>query len=274
MQQTKGIDGVIVSTPTFTHGDIIREAADHGLNIFTEKPVDQTADKIEKLFDYCIERKVKLCCGFQRRFDPSYVAATEAVKTGKIGTPIMANIFFADHPVPPREFLLTGGNIFMDLLAHDCDFICHALDDSVVSVYAKGTSSDKELATADVHDNATVVLTMKRGTIVSVFMSRSACYGYDQRCEIFGTKGLVSVRNVHEHSTVISTNEGIHSSKLQHSFPERFREAFEKELNAFAETVLRNKEWPVTAKQCIDVQRIADAAAQSASSAELISMKP
>lgn len=102
------------------------------------------------------------------------------------------------------------------------------------------------------------------GTVVTLFMSRSASYGYDQRCEIFGYDGLVSVGNIHETTTVISNRKGISRSRLQHSFPERFNEAFGIELDVFADTLLYGKPWPVTAEQCVNVQKVADAARLSA----------
>jgi myo-inositol 2-dehydrogenase/D-chiro-inositol 1-dehydrogenase len=157
------IDGIVLSSPTFTHDAIIREAAIHGLAIFTEKPVDESADKIASLFNFCEEKQAELCCGFQRRFDHSYVTTALAVKEGRIGKPITANIFFADHPSPPRDFMLTGGNIFVDLCAHDVDYIRWLFDDEVVSVYATGTSSDKVLGDAGVHDNATMIFKFKKG---------------------------------------------------------------------------------------------------------------
>jgi myo-inositol 2-dehydrogenase/D-chiro-inositol 1-dehydrogenase len=157
------LDGIVVSSPTFTHDAVVREAAKNGLHIFTEKPVDETANKIANLFQVAESSGISLCCGFQRRFDASYVAAAEAVRSGRIGTPVHASIFFADHPCPPIEFLLKGGNIFMDLSAHDIDYIMNALNDEVVSVYATGTSSTDELALAGVHDNATVLMKFRRG---------------------------------------------------------------------------------------------------------------
>ena len=157
------IDGIVVSSPTFTHEEVITTAANRGIHIFTEKPVDETAEKISNLFDTTDAAGVHLCCGFQRRFDASYVAAAEATRNGQIGVPVTANIFFADHPAPPKEFLLTGGNIFMDLSAHDVDYIMHALDDEVVSVYASGTSSTDEFDAAGVHDNANMVMKFSKG---------------------------------------------------------------------------------------------------------------
>jgi predicted dehydrogenase len=153
----------VISTPTFTHGELVTKAAELNLNVFTEKPVDETAEKIEHLFRLARHANIHLCCGFQRRFDNSYVAAANAVRSGEVGNPIYANVFFADHPVPHKEFLLKGGNIFMDLSAHDVDYIMHALDDEVVSVYATGTSSFPELAAVGVHDNATMLMRFSKG---------------------------------------------------------------------------------------------------------------
>ena len=95
---------------------------------------------------------------------------------------------------------------------------------------------------------------------MNLFMSRSATYGYDQRCEIFGDGGLISTGNEHAHSTVLSNSNGITHAKLKHSFPQRFNEAFAAELDAFASTLLNDTPWPVTADQCVRVQRVADAA--------------
>lgn len=158
------LDGLVVSTPTPTHQAVVEEAADAQISVFTEKPVGGTADEIRHLFAYAARAGIHVCCGFQRRWDPSYVRATQAVHAGNIGTPVAAQLFFADHPCPPKEFLLTGGgNIFLDLAAHDVDYITQALQDEVVSVYASGTSGDPELAAAGVHDHATMVMKMRQG---------------------------------------------------------------------------------------------------------------
>jgi len=216
--------------------------------------------KIEKLFDYCSLKDVHLCCGFQRRFDESYVTTANAVKDGKVGKPLSANIIFADSPTPELSFLLKGGDIFMDLSAHDIDYIRWALDDDVETVYATGSSSVKELENAGVHDNATMVMTFIRGTVVTLTMSRSASYGYDQRCEIFGNKGMVTVGNENANTSVLSDNSGVHFSRLKNSFPERFQQAFTAELDAFADTILLDSPWIVTKEDCVAVQKVADAA--------------
>ena len=158
------IDGVIISTPTSTHTSLIHEAASNGLHIFIEKPVDEISNKIRFAYAIAKKNKVQLCCGFQRRFDPSYRALYQQVNMGAIGTPLSATIFFGDHPVPSRSFLLAGcGNIISDCSSHDIDFIRWVLQDEVMSVYATGMSSDEELKEKKVIDNATMVMKFGKG---------------------------------------------------------------------------------------------------------------
>lgn len=266
------VNAAVISSPTFTHKDLIVEAADHGLSVFTEKPVDETAEKIKYLFHYCDAKGTKLCCSFQRRFDESYLATQEALNKGVIGKALTARIFFGDHPCPPPEFLLAGGEIFMDLSAHDVDYIRWCLDDEVESVYATGTSSNKMLQEAGVHDNATLLLNFRKGAVVTIFMSRSASYGYDQRCEIFGEGGLLKIENEHNHCSTLSNNRGIHLANLKHSFPQRFHQAYKAELDAFADTILNGESWPITSKDCIAVQKIAEAALLSSKTKNVVNI--
>lgn len=242
--------------------------------MFTEKPVAENAPKIKDLFDACHASNVNLCCGFQRRFDESYMTVQKAVQNGAIGHPIHATIFFGDHPCPPMEFLLKGGDIFYDLSAHDIDYIRWCLDnDDIVSVYATGSSSNKELEEAGVLDNASIILKFKRGTIVNIFMSRSASYGYDQRCEIFGSKGLLTVSNEHQNTASLQNMSGIHLSKLKHSFPQRFHQAYSSEMEKFADLLVLGHAWPITANDCIAVQKVSDAAKLSYETNSVVSLE-
>ncbi|KAL7527622.1 hypothetical protein ACHAWF_002250 [Thalassiosira exigua] len=291
------LHGAVLSTPTPTHEPLITEAASHGLHVFAEKPIDETAEGVSRLFSVARRAGVELCCGFQRRFDPSYRALFEKVRRGDnggIGTPLTANMFFGDHPAPPRRFLLQGGgNIIADCAAHDVDFIRWTLGDEVERVYATGTSSDDELRERGVVDNATMVMTFRRGTVATLTLSRGSSYGYDQRCEVFGTDGLASVRNVPEHFGEVADASGVRRPRWTRSFPQRFEGAFYDEMDAFADVLLgdsdegsgdlsdegrsagtegdeRRTKWPVTEEDCVAVQRVCDAAVASCESGEVV----
>lgn len=103
----------------------------------------------------------------------------------------------------------------------------------------------------------------RRGAVATVTLSRSACYGYDQRVEVFGTGGLASVGNLHEDASVVADGSGVRRPRLVRSFPERFEAAFWYETDAFADTALLGTAWPVSEDDCVAVQRVCDAAVES-----------
>lgn len=257
-------DAVWIGTPTPYHSDAIKAIAARKLPMFVEKPVAASPDEVCELFSICRDAGVTLCCGFQRRFDASYVAVKKAVQEGKIGTPLMCTVMCGDHPVPSKEFLKLGGDPFMDLSPHDIDFVRNTLQDEVEDVSARGTSSTAEMAEIGVIDNAVVSLRFRRGTICTLLLSRGATYGYDQRCEFFGDGGQAQVADQHENSCIIKDATGIHMSRLANSFPQRFSAAFAAEVDTFADVCLGIAEWPVSERDCATVQAIAQAASASA----------
>mmetsp|Transcript_44165 Transcript_44165/g.79232 ORF Transcript_44165/g.79232 Transcript_44165/m.79232 type:complete len:135 (-) Transcript_44165:264-668(-) len=118
-----------------------------------------------------------------------------------------------------------------------------------------------------------MVMKFRRGTVVTLTLSRGANYGYDQRCEVFGTKGLAAVKNQPETSSELADAVGVHRPKWQHSFPQRFEAAFANELNAYADTLLLGTPWPVVEEDCVAVQRVCDAALESCESGEVVRLK-
>jgi myo-inositol 2-dehydrogenase/D-chiro-inositol 1-dehydrogenase len=267
------LDGLVITVPTKYHGEYIKEAAQNGLGVFVEKPVADSPDEIEDLYDICDQHQVPLCCGFQRRFDQSYIQAAHNVQQGNIGKVTNAHIHFGDSPGPSLEFMITGGNIFFDLSVHDVDFIRWALNEEIESVYARGNSSREELLECNIQDNATMMMTTASGCIITLTMSRRASYGYDQRCEIFAEKGKISVGNEFETTTIISDKHGDHWSRLKNSFDSRFRDAFTNEINTFANTLLGKTTWPVTKNDVIRVQQVAAAAKKSLETNQIVHLE-
>mmetsp|Transcript_5101 Transcript_5101/g.6034 ORF Transcript_5101/g.6034 Transcript_5101/m.6034 type:complete len:364 (-) Transcript_5101:301-1392(-) len=267
---TSSINAVIICTGTSSHEELITAAANAGLAVFCEKPVDAEPEVIEKLFNLCASKNVPLCCSFQRRFDNTYVSAQKSIAAGDIGTPTFARVFFADHPCPSIEFLKTGGDPFMDLAPHDVDFVRWCLGSDPIEIHGTGSSSDPELSKEGVLDTAMITMKFENGCLCNIFMSRAATYGYDQRCEIFGTKGMISVENEAENACVLSRSDGIKKAKHKYSFPQRFREAFENEVNTFVETVLDGTEWPVTKDDCIAAQAISSTASKSSQAGKIL----
>jgi myo-inositol 2-dehydrogenase/D-chiro-inositol 1-dehydrogenase len=270
------IDLVVVTTPTFCHGAAIKTASNAGKAVFTEKPVAEDEEEISELFAHCEARGTALMCGFQRRFDRAYVELAEAVQAGRLGKIAFVRIFFGDHPSPPIEFLLKGGCPFMDLAPHDVDFVRWMLGgEDPDSIYASGSSSTAELGSAGVLDNALVTMTFPGGALCTLSMTRGAVYGYDNRIEVFGEKGMMVVETPRESTVQVADASGFHSARLQHSFPERFSAAFAAEMDLAVRVALGEEgaTWPVCADDCAAAQTIASAAARAQRLGEIVRIR-
>jgi len=258
--------GVWVSIPSHMHKEAILLAASHGKHVAVEKPVTMSEADTARCYEACERAGVHLHCAFQRRTDPAYQAVAAEVAAGNLGAITSIHAIFRDHPCPPMKFLLAGGDVFHDLATHDIDFILSLLGGELPSeVYARGASMEPMLKKAGVMDTATVVLGFPSGLNVSMELSRNASYGYDQRLEVFGSNGnMCAVENSHKVPMVAGNSAGIHRSGLSYSFPDRFREAYESELDLFAD-IIEGKATPkVTSHDAVMASRIAEAALQSA----------
>ncbi len=71
------IDAVVICTPTDTHADLIERFARAGKAIFCEKPIDLDVDRVRACMKVVAETKGKLMVGFNRRFDPHFMAVTQ-----------------------------------------------------------------------------------------------------------------------------------------------------------------------------------------------------
>eukprot|EP00924_Labyrinthula_sp_SR-Ha-C_P004432 snap_masked-scaffold_89-processed-gene-0.34-mRNA-1 protein AED:1.00 eAED:1.00 QI:0/0/0/0/1/1/4/0/382 len=255
----------VISNSTQIHASTIEKLltfSGENTKIFIEKPVSPTPEEIKTSFSLVKKHSSKLCCSFQRRFDNSYISVFNALKEGKIGKVLFVRVFFADHPTPELKFLLKDGCPFMDLTPHDIDYVLWCLknideEDRVISVQATGMNSNETLKENDILDNVTLNMKMKSGCLINMFFSRGCSYGYDQRVEFFGTKGKIEVSNQTKTSVIESSEKGIFSDVLKYSFPERFKQAFEDEIDQFGKVCLDEIEWKITEEDCCLTQEIA-----------------
>ncbi|OQS06002.1 oxidoreductase family [Thraustotheca clavata] len=258
------ITSVWISTPTFTHLDLIEMAAVAGKAIAVEKPVAGSLEDLDKAYAICQKYDVPLFCSFQRRFDPNYAALYDAVEGNAIGQVQSIQTVFRDHPTPAVEFLKGGGDPFHDLAVHDIDFVCYMQHEYPTRVIAYGTSLHPELQVINVMDKASVWLEFPSGVVCTMDLSRHAAYGYDQRIEVFGADGMLEVQNIQKTSLRASTRAGVMSDVYQHSFPQRFREAYLAEIDHFSTVVLEKAAPKVTWEASRNATIIAEACRISA----------
>jgi myo-inositol 2-dehydrogenase/D-chiro-inositol 1-dehydrogenase len=243
------VDAVAICSATNTHARIIEEAAAAGKHIFCEKPIDLDVKRIQQALDAVEKAAVKLQVGFNRRFDPSFAKLKELVAAGKIGTPHLLRITSRDPAPPPLSYIRVSGGIFLDMAIHDFDMTRFMTGSEVEEVYAVGGALiDPEIGRAGDVDTCLVTMRLKNGMLASIDNSRQAIYGYDQRVEVFGSGGMVSAANRTPDSHVYLNAEGAHSAKPQHFFLDRYQESYVLEMQAFVDSVVRDREPPVTGR--------------------------
>ncbi|MCY6354147.1 inositol 2-dehydrogenase [Clostridium sp. ZS2-4] len=258
------IEAVLVCSSTNTHSQISIEALQAGKHVFCEKPVDHNLERIKKVLDEVKESGKKFQVGFNRRFDHNFRAIKEAVQAGKIGEPHIIRVTSRDPEAPPAEYVKVSGGIFLDMTIHDFDMVRYLSGSEVEEVYAAGTVLvDPAIGEAGDIDTAIITLKFANGALGVIDNSRRAAYGYDQRAEVFGSKGSVATANDASSTAVLSTEEGIVSEKPLYFFLERYMQSFAEEVRQFVDAIVNDTEVPVNANDGLQPVLIGLAAKKS-----------
>ena len=233
-----GVDAVVIATSTRGHVPLLHLAASAGVPAFCEKPVALELDALAEVSDEVEAAGITVQVGFQRRFDPGYRAARDAVVSRELGNLLLVRAATHD-PAPPAEaYIATSGGIFRDLSIHDFDAIRYVTGEEIVEVYADGAVRETEwFAGHDDVDAAVAVLRLSGGALGIVSGARHDPLGYDVRLELFGAAESIVV-GVDSRSPIRSVEQGASRAGVGYqNFVERFEQAYRDELGVFVETV-------------------------------------
>lgn len=232
------IDAVVICTPTDTHADLIEKFTKAGKAIFCEKPIDLDVERVKTCLKVVDAAGGTLMVGFNRRFDPHFMAVKSAIDKGQIGTVEMVQITSRDPGAPPVDYIKRSGGIFRDMTIHDFDMARFLLGEEIDSVTAFASNLvDKAIGDAGDYDSVSVILTTASGKHATISNSRRATYGYDQRIEVHGSEGAVSAENQRPVSIEIANASGYTRPPLHDFFMTRYTEAYANEISAFIQTV-------------------------------------
>ncbi|MEJ1159108.1 inositol 2-dehydrogenase [Prosthecomicrobium sp. N25] len=238
IMNARDIDAVLITTPTDMHADMIEQAARAGKPIFCEKPIDLSIPRVETCLATVRAQGVQLMIGFNRRFDPNFQEARRRIDAGQIGTVELVSIVSRDPGPPPLDYIARSGGLFRDMTIHDFDMARFLLGEEPVTVYAAASNLvDPKIGEAGDIDTASIVLTTKSGRICQISNSRRATYGYDQRIEVHGSKGMVSAENLRETTVEVATAAGYLRDPLMNFFMTRYTAAYRAEIGAFIEAL-------------------------------------
>ena len=237
-------DAIVICSPTDTHANCVSIAAKKGIDVFCEKPLDLSLEKVKQVLKTVNESKIKLMLGFNRRFDSEFQSVKEKIVKGHIGDIHTIKITSRDPSPPPINYIKSSGGMFLDMTIHDFDMIRYLTNKEIVEVYAKGDALiNPEIVKAGDIDTALINLTFEDGSMAVIDNCRKAVYGYDQRVEVFGSKGMVQSKNKFDNYTITYGEKGVTSPLPQHFFLERYADAYKKEIDHFIDCI-RHKKTP------------------------------
>jgi myo-inositol 2-dehydrogenase/D-chiro-inositol 1-dehydrogenase len=259
------IDAIVICTPTDTHAELIERAVRAKKAVFCEKPVDLSAARIRACLAVVRDARGKLMIGFNRRFDPSFVALRRRVAAGEIGNVEVVTIISRDPQPPHAGFVERSGGLFRDMMIHDLDMARLLMGEEPAEIHAIGACLiDPAIGAAGDVDTAAVMLKTASGKIAQISNSRRATYGYDQRIEVHGSLGLLAADNQRATTVEHADASGYTRDPVQPFFLQRYADAYRLELDAFITGVLDGTPLAPTGEDGLRAQLLADAATDAA----------
>ncbi len=267
------VDAVVICTPTDTHADLIEKFTKAGKAVFCEKPIDLSLARVKACLTAVAANKGTVMVGFNRRFDPDFIGVKAAIDNGTVGDVEMITITSRDPGAPPADYITRSGGIFRDMTIHDFDMARWLLGEEVETVQAAASVlTDPAIGKLGDFDSVNVILRTASGKQAIITNSRRATYGYDQRIEVLGSKGMAYAENQGESRVVIADKAGFHAAPLLNFFMTRYIAAYANEIAAFVDAVTNGKDTPTTAQDGLMALALAEAALKSVAEARSVAL--
>jgi myo-inositol 2-dehydrogenase/D-chiro-inositol 1-dehydrogenase len=260
-----GLDGLAIAAATDAHADLIAAGVDAGLPVFCEKPVAPDVAGTIAVRDHVRDHGGRVQIGFQRRFDAGYTAARAQLAAGRIGELRRAHLLTCDPSPPAPEYIPVSGGIYRDMHVHDFDILRWVTGREVVEAFAMGANrGDEVFARSGDVDEATTLLRLDDGSLVTVQGSRYNGAGYDVRMELAGTTGTIVV-GLDEKVPLRSVEPDVTfpAGEPWPAFWPRFTPAYRAEMTAFVAMVRRESPSPCTVEEALQAMLVAEAAERS-----------
>ncbi|QYZ68825.1 inositol 2-dehydrogenase [Neotabrizicola shimadae] len=271
IEASDDVDAVVICTPTDTHADLIERFCRAGKAVFCEKPIDLSLPRVAACLKVVQETNGKLMVGFNRRFDPDFMAVKAAIDAGKVGAVEMVTITSRDPGAPPHDYITRSGGMFRDMTIHDFDMARWLLGEEVESVFASASVlTDAKIGELGDFDSANVILRTASGKQAIITNTRRASYGYDQRIEVLGSKGMAAAENHGENRIVLADADGFHSAPLLNFFMTRYVAAYANEIASFIAAVTEGAATPTTGEDGLRALALAEAALKSVAEGRLV----
>lgn len=258
------VDAVLIASSTNTHADLLSGAIRAGKPTYCEKPIDLDINKVKAVVRQAQQTRLPIFVGFSRRFDANHLGIRQAFQNGEIGKLEMMHITARDSRPPALSYVKVSGGQYRDQTIHFFDMLRWLADEDPVEVYAAGAALvDPAIGEAGDVDTSMLILKFASGAMCHINCSRRADYGYDERVELFGSKGMAISRRKPRREVSIYKGDSVISDGMYPGWFERMEPTFYQALDAFIKAVLGEATEYPTLMDGLKAQMIAEAACES-----------
>ena len=184
-----GVDAVYLPLPNHLHMEWTIAALRAGKHVLCEKPLAMTADEAQRMVDVANETGLHLMEAFMYRQHPSWVAAMDLVRSGRIGTVTAVQSWFSyynDDTANIRNIVEYGGGALFDIGCYSINLSRMVFGGEPSNIQA---SLRRDAATG-VDALVSAILDFDGGIASFTCAIRSES---DQRVDIYGTDGRISI---------------------------------------------------------------------------------
>lgn len=227
------IDAVYISTTNELHRDQALAAAKAGKHILCEKPLAMSLDDARAMVQAAKDAGVVLATNHHLRNAATHRAMREAIKAGRIGTPLAARVFHAVY-LPPHlqgwrlEKPEAGGGVILDITVHDADTLRFVLDSDPVEAIAFSQAGG--MGKAGLEDAVMGVLRFQN-SVIAQFHDGFTTKFAETGLEVHGTEGSLIGRNVMTQRATGSVT--LRDANGEHDLPLDQANLYETALSAF-----------------------------------------
>jgi len=260
----QSVQAIVICTPTADHREVILRSLRAGKAVMCEKPISLHLKETDECYNESKKLGVPLFCAYQRRSDPTFSSLQERCKRGDLGTIQVVKTTSRDNPVPTLAYLKISGKIFHDCGSHDFDLCRWITGEDPIEIFSYGSAFNPDIKALNDWDTVVVQMKFPSGAIAVVDLSRKAAYGYDQRIEVLGDKGMIQSNNQQKTSNLIHLESGIAADTNHFSFQQRYEKTYALEMDHFVDVVVGKAQPRLTHDDVRKVTLIAEAAEKSA----------
>jgi len=258
------VDAVLIASSTDTHTEHLRRAADAGVAVLCEKPIDGDLARAVDAVEHVEASGVPAMVGFNRRFDRANVELKRVVDAGEVGEVELVQMTNRGPVSPPLEYVAVSGGQLRDQTVHFFDLTRWLTGQDPVEVHVLGSAlADPRITRYGDVDTSVAVLRLPTGAVVQIDSVRRTGYGYDERVEVMGSTGLAQAAAQRTGSVTRFGGTEAVSAGLHAGWFERVQPTYAASLAGFVAALEAGTPVPVTLRDGLRAQAIAEAATVS-----------